>query len=205
MSGHARRQRNQRAVTDFRPAALLAIAVLALPLPGHAQGLDECAETGLTVESQVKGDIPLGGPIALGSWREVQRDVVMEEDIAAQLAPLGYVIDDNAFWQLVYETDSQHPTPRRPITLDSQVQGGKQPEAVGRYSFERDDRECPPLSTYTMTFEILDTGSRVVWRGHATNLSNSDSPVADKERMVERLINALRSDLRDVHNMPGDR
>ena len=43
----------------------------------------------------------------------------------------------------------------------------------------------------------------MVWRGFATNVTSTKSPVVEKDRMVERLVNALRSDLREVHNLSG--
>jgi len=171
----------------------------------HAQtsGAEACPDFGLKIDSHISGDIPLGGPIALGSRRAVDRDVTMEDDIAARLANLGFKIDDNAFWQLVYETDSQHPKLDPNFTIQSEVQGGREPEAVGQYRFDRDGQTCTPLSIYILNFEILDEGARVVWRGHAKNTTRTSAPVADKERMTERLISALRGDLRQSHNLSG--
>lgn len=169
----------------------------------QASGGDACPDLGLKIESHISGDIPLGGPIALGSRRAVDRDVTMEDDIAARLANLGFKMDDNAFWQLVYETDNQHPKADPNFTIQSEVQGGREPEAVGQYRFDRDGETCTPLSIYILNFEILDEGARVVWRGHAKNTTRTTAPVADKERMTERLISALRGDLRQSHNLSG--
>lgn len=171
----------------------------------HAQDAptDACSGLGLEIESHISGDIPLGGPIALGSRRAVDRDVNMEDDIAARLANLGFKINENAFWQLIYETDNQHPKRDPNFTIRSEVQGGREPEAVGQYRFDRDGDVCSPLSTYTMTFEVLDEGARVVWRGHAKNTTRTEEPVADKERLTERLISAFRSDLKQSHNLSG--
>lgn len=171
----------------------------------HAQDVstDACSGLGLKIESHISGDIPLGGPIAVGSRRAVDRDVNMEEDIAARLVNLGFKIDDNAFWQLIYETDDQHPKRDPNFTIRSEVQGGREPEAVGQYRFDRDGDVCSPLSTYTMDFEVLDEGGRVVWRGHAKYTTRTQEPVADKERLTERLISAFRSDLKQSHNLSG--
>ena len=163
----------------------------------------DCPETGLSVTSRVSGDIPLGGPISLGTRHELDRDIDMETNITERLAVLGYEVDDNAFWQLTYETDSSRPDDDPRFTIQSQVQGGKEPEAIGRYRLDRTPDGCGPLSTYSVTFEILDPGARVVWRGFATNVTSTKSPVVEKDRMVERLVNALRSDLREVHNLSG--
>jgi len=172
-----------------------------LDKPGSCTSLqDETRTTGIRVESRVSGDIPLGGPISLASRREIDRDVVMEESIAARLATLGFEIDPNAFWQLVYESDSQGQPKDRRFSIQSSVQSGREPEAIGRYSFDSTPQDCPPLSTYTVNFKILDEGARVVWRGNAVNTTATASPVANKEALTERLINALRSDLRDTHN-----
>lgn len=183
-------------------AGLLATASLST---ANAQTLssDVCPQFGLKVESHISGDIPLGGPIAIGSRRAVDRDINMEEDIAARLANLGFKMDDNAFWQLVYETDNQHPKADPNFTIQSEVQGGREPEATGQYRFDRDGQTCTPLSIYILNFEILDEGARVVWRGHAKNTTRTNAPVADKERMTERLISALRGDLRQSHNLSG--
>ncbi|WP_043949918.1 hypothetical protein [Candidatus Phaeomarinobacter ectocarpi] len=171
----------------------------------NAQGAasEACSGLGLKIESHISGDIPLGGPISLASRRAVDRDVTMEDDIAARLANLGFKIDDNAFWQFVYETDNQHPKRDPNFTIRSEVQGGREPEAVGQYRFDRDGDVCSPLSTYTMDFEVLDEGARVVWRGHATYTTRTQEPVADKERLTERLISAFRSDLKQSHNLSG--
>jgi hypothetical protein len=164
---------------------------------------DACSGLGLEIESHISGDIPLGGPISLASRRAVDRDVTMEDDIAERLASLGFKIDDNAFWQFVYETDNQHPKRDPNFTIRSEVQGGREPEAVGQYRFDRDGDVCSPLSTYTMDFEVLDEGARVVWRGHAKYTTRTQEPVADKERLTERLISAFRSDLKQSHNLSG--
>lgn len=164
---------------------------------------DACSGLGLEIDSHISGDIPLGGPIALGSRRAVDRDVTMEDDITARLANLGFKVDDNAFWQFIYETDNQHPKRDPNFTIRSEVQGGREPEAVGQYRFDRDGDVCSPLSTYTMNFEILDEGARVVWRGHAKYTTRTEEPVADKKRLTERLISALRSDLKQSHNLSG--
>ena len=181
------------------------LSLFSLATPAHAQDVstDACSGLGLKIESHVSGDIPLGGPIALASRRAVDRDITMEEDITARLANLGFKIDDNAFWQLVYETDNQYAKPDPNFTIRSEVQGGKEPEAIGQYRFDRNGDTCTPLSTYTMNFEILDASARVVWRGHAKNTTRTKDPVADKERMTERLISALRSDLKQSHNLSG--
>lgn len=171
----------------------------------HAQDgpSDACVGLGLEIDSHISGDIPLGGPIALVSRRAVDRDVTMEDDITARLESLGFKIDDNAFWQFVYETDNQHPKRDPNFTIRSEVQGGREPEAVGQYRIDRDGGVCSPLSTYTMDFEVLDEGGRVVWRGHAKYTTRTQEPVADKERLTERLISAFRSDLKQSHNLSG--
>lgn len=187
--------------------AAMAVAGTALAQTNSPSGqpptVKDCPETGLSVTSRVSGDIPLGGPISLGTRHELDRDIDMEANITERLAVLGYEIDDNAFWQLTYETDSSRPEDDPRFTIQSQVQGGKEPEAIGRYRFDRTPDGCGPLSTYSVTFEILDPGARVVWRGFASNVTGTKSPVVEKDRMVERLVNALRSDLRDVHNLSG--
>lgn len=190
------------AISAIQLSAGPAIAQVASPQDAPAPAA-ECPKTGLNVTSRVSGDIPLGGPIVLSSRHELDRDVKMEESIASRLATLGFELDDNAFWQLSYETDSSSPVDDPRFTINSEVQGGKEPEAIGRYRFDRTPDGCGPLSTYTIDFEILDDGARVVWRGHAANITATKSPVVEKERMVERLVNALRSDLRDAHNMSG--
>lgn len=184
-------------------AATLTLSMLTAPAHAQETDISNCPETGLTVTSNISGDIPLGGPLALSSRNQLDRDVVMEESIERRLASLGYKIDDSAFWQLVYETDSTRPPEDRRFSINSQVQGGRQPEALGRYKFDSNPDGCGPLSVYTIAFEILDEGARVVWRGNATNHTNTTSPVADKERLTERLISALRSDLRETHNLSG--
>ncbi|GAA6155442.1 hypothetical protein [Pyruvatibacter sp.] len=196
-------------ITGCLTVAVAASAAILLATQGsnmaHAQDgpSDACSGLGLEIRSHITGDIPLGGPIALASRRAVDRDVNMEDDIAARLANLGFKIDDSAFWQLVYETDNQHPKRDPNFTIRSEVQGGREPEAVGQYRFDRDGDVCSPLSTYTMDFEVLDEGARVVWRGHAKYTTRTQEPVADKERLTERLISAFRSDLKQSHNLSG--
>jgi len=184
-------------------AVLLIHAASGSDAPAQAAGGENCPELGLTIDTHISGDIPLGGPMALGSRDAIDRDVVMEEDIAGRLESLSFRIDDNAFWQFIYATDSQAPRAERDFSIRSEVQSGRQPEAVGSYRIDRDGGICSPLSIYIMNFEIIDDGARVVWRGHARNTTRTEEPVADKERMTERLMNALRSDLRQSHNLTG--
>ena len=183
--------------------ALLSLFLVSTQAHAQTPSTDACSGLGLKIESHVSGDIPLGGPISLTSRRAVDRDVNMEDDIAARLANLGFKIDDNAFWQFVYETDDEYARPNRNFSIRSEVQGGKEPEAVGQYRFDRDGDTCTPISTYTMNFEIIDASARVVWRGHARNTTRTEGPVADKERLTERLISALRGDLKQAHNLSG--
>ncbi|MEP0067771.1 hypothetical protein [Pyruvatibacter sp.] len=196
-------------ITGCLTVAVAASATILLATHGANMALaqdgpsDACSGLGLEIESHINGDIPLGGPIALASRRAVDRDVNMEDDITARLANLGFKVDDNAFWQFVYETDNQHPKRDPNFTIRSEVQGGREPEAVGQYRFDRDSDVCSPLSTYTMDFEVLDEGARVVWRGHAKYTTRTQEPVADKERLTERLISAFRSDLKQSHNLSG--
>ncbi|MEO0961044.1 MAG: hypothetical protein AAFY01_01345, partial [Pseudomonadota bacterium] len=196
-------------ITGCLTVAVATSATLLLATHGANKALaqdgpsDACSGLGLKIDSHISGDIPLGGPIALASRRAVDRDVNMEDDITARLANLGFKIDDNAFWQFVYETDNQHPKRDPNFTIRSEVQGGREPEAVGQYRFDRDGDVCSPLSTYTMDFEVLDQGARVVWRGHAKYTTRTQEPVADKERLTERLISAFRSDLKQSHNLSG--
>lgn len=211
MKQQAPAARPSAAFAALKPAGLKAVlagTVLAvLSLGGTAQAQDgpgdACSGLGLRIESHVSGDIPLGGPISLASRRAVDRDITMEEDIAARLGNLGFEIDDNAFWQFVYETDSQYAKPSPNFTIRSEVQGGKEPEAIGQYRFDRNGDTCSPMSTYMMNFEIIDASARIVWRGHAKNTTRTEAPVADKERLTERLISALRGDLKQSHNLSG--
>lgn len=197
--------------TALIACAVNAFVAVMVAVPSAAQSdvppdpdLDSnCPSPGLKVESQINGDMPLGGPLSLGSLRAIDRDVVLEESMAARLASLGYEIDENAFWQLVYATDFARTKERQSFSIQSQVQGGKEPEAIGRYAFDSSPDGCPPLSSYSMTLELLDQGSRVVWRGHAVRKTTSRSPEADKERLSERLLAALRSDLKETHNVSG--
>ena len=191
-----------------KPAGILVALLLAsgtVAAPGQAQQTppEGCREPGLTIESRIKGDIPLGGPIALASWRELQRDVTLEEFIAGRLAPLGYEVDPDAFWRLVYETDDQPAGIDRRFSIYSEVQGGKEPAAQGQYRFDRGSDGCPPTSVYLMNVQIEDDGGRVVWRATATHVTQATEPTADKERLARRLISQLRADLRDTHNQPG--
>lgn len=196
-----------------RALPLLALApALALAVPAAAQEtgpapgarLDGCRQAGLTVTSQTRGDIPQGGPVALASWREIDRDVTLEDHMATQLATLGYTVDDNAFWRLVYETDSQAARTDRNFSIYSEIQGGKEPTAQGRYSFERGGEGCPPTSVYRMTLTVEDTGGREVWRGEATQVTLSTSPAADKDRLSTRLLNQLQADARLAPGAPAD-
>lgn len=162
-----------------------------------------CREAGLTVASQILDDLPMGGPIALASWREIDRDLTLEERIAKRLTSLGFTIDEAAPWQLIYETDAQAADRNPRFSIYSEIQEGKEPVAQGRYSIERDGEICPPTSVYRMRFEIRDPGARTVWRATATHVTRTAKPTADKDRLADRLLSQLRADLRTAHNQPG--
>jgi len=208
---------------------LLCLVALSLPAAGQTppaasqtppRDAITCPPTGLKVVSQINGDIPFGGPIALDSLRAVQRDVDMEESMTLQLSALGFTLNDDAFWQLVYTTDDELAMNAPRYSLERQLPAVDEPSKVGTRDlgssinapkrpqqalpFFRDPlgsepTDCPSLSVYSMTFEIVDDGGRVVWRGIATNSTLTTSPVAAKQRMSELLINALGNDLRETH------
>ena len=182
---------------------LAAAAADAEPARAQTAVPDGCREPGMTVESQVKGDIPAAGPIAIDSSRELDRDVTLEEYIAARLSELGYKVDSNAFWRLVYATDSQGSRQKPAFGVYSEGQSGDSTTAEGFYRLERGGADCPQLSSYSLHFEIEDDGGRIVWRGRASHVTLSASPTVDKREMADRLLHRLTADLREPATPPA--